>query len=139
MAYVLDCLLMIPGAVLCVISVLNSPHETVVSGSGVVITSTGDPGGLFWAGLLLSLMLFAGSRVLMQGLTGRSLGKRLFGLRVVRDNDESRSPGVGRAAIRFLLELLGWVDLIVVLASKRHRRMGDMAMKTVVVRDPLAV
>jgi uncharacterized RDD family membrane protein YckC len=77
--------------------------------------------------------------VLLQGLTGATVGKFLVGLRVVDRN--GRPPGVLRALLRtvFLLvdalpwvvPLLGW---LVALTNTRHRRLGDLAAGTMVVR-----
>jgi uncharacterized RDD family membrane protein YckC len=77
--------------------------------------------------------------VLVQGLTGATVGKFLTGLRVV-DRD-GRPPGLGRATVRTLLlavdacpwvvPLLGWA---VAVTHPRHRRLGDLAAGTIVVR-----
>jgi len=132
---VVDLTLMIPGCVLMVVSVLSQPHETEVGVSSIQVTSSGSPSALFWLGWILALVLHVANRVVLQGITGRSLGKRLVGTRLVRVDNTEAVPGVGRAAVRTLIEMLGWIDLIVALVSQRHQRIGDMAMKTIVIRD----
>jgi uncharacterized RDD family membrane protein YckC len=74
----------------------------------------------------------------VQGLTGATLGKALFGIRTVNEGGES--PGIGKQFIRGLLWIVdglcnGLVALVTILASKGHRRVGDMAAKTYVVRS----
>jgi len=72
----------------------------------------------------------------IQGLTGATIGKALFGVRVVNDN--GTGPGIGRAIVRSLLMIIDGfcfyiVGLVLALATKGHRRLGDMAAKTFVV------
>jgi serine/threonine-protein kinase len=77
--------------------------------------------------------------VVLQGLTGATVGKLLVGLRVV-DRD-GRPPGLRQALVRTLLlvidgfpwvvPLLGW---LVAATNARHRRVGDFAAGTMVVR-----
>jgi uncharacterized RDD family membrane protein YckC len=74
----------------------------------------------------------------VQGLTGATLGKAIFGIRTV--NEAGESPGIGKQFVRGLLWIVdglcnGLVALITILASKGHRRVGDMAAKTYVVRS----
>jgi uncharacterized RDD family membrane protein YckC len=74
--------------------------------------------------------------VVLQGITGASIGKLILGVRVV--NAQGQSCGVGRAFIRWLLLLTvdGWcfvVGLLVALLTHPHRRVGDMAAGTYVV------
>ncbi|MCU1497597.1 MAG: hypothetical protein JWM47_1550 [Acidimicrobiales bacterium] len=88
------------------------------------------------AGIFLAIMLL--NAVLLQGLTGATIGKLLVGLRVV--SLDSRVCGIGRAALRTLLLVFVdapccWlVGLITSLTTKGHRRVGDLAAGTVVVR-----
>jgi len=68
---------------------------------------------------------------------GRSFGKQLLGIRVVRV--DGTSVGAGGSTVRNLLRLLdgnfGYlVGLITALISKRNQRLGDMAAGTIVVR-----
>ncbi|MGK2949602.1 MAG: RDD family protein [Acidimicrobiales bacterium] len=91
------------------------------------------------AGLGLNLLVL----VVLQGLTGWTPGKLLLGLRTVREN--GRPPGIGRAALRWVLLIvdgqpcgLPLVGFITGLTTKGHRRVGDMAAKTFVVRSSAA-
>lgn len=81
--------------------------------------------------------------VLLQGVTGRTIGKFVAGIRVVRE--DGRPPGVVKALVRWLLWVvdafpyfLPLVGFIVGLTTVGHRRVGDMAAKTFVVRSSAA-
>lgn len=107
-------------------------NETVYFTEGVF-------GGAQLAGLGLSLLVF----VVLQGLTGWTPGKLLLGLRTVRE--DGRPAGIGWAALRWVLLVvdgqpcgLPLVGFITGLTTKGHRRVGDMAAKTFVVRASAA-
>lgn len=75
--------------------------------------------------------------VVLEGLTGQSLGKRLMKLTVVREEAE-QPPGILGALARWLALLLdgavGWIPALVsMLASRRRHRIGDRIAKTAVV------
>ena len=75
----------------------------------------------------------------LEALTGQTIGKRVFGVRVVRVEDGG-PPSAGRIALRTLLRivdgiLLYLVAVVLVLATgKRRARLGDLAGRTSVVR-----
>ncbi|GAA0815074.1 RDD family protein [Spirilliplanes yamanashiensis] len=76
--------------------------------------------------------------VVLEGFTGRTVGKLVTGIRVV-DAETGGRPGllsgIARTALRIVDGLLGYlVALIIVVNSDRRRRLGDMAAKTLVVR-----
>lgn len=80
-----------------------------------------------------------GMFVVLQGLTGWSIGKLLTGIRVVRE--DGRTVGVVKALVRWLLWIvdafpyfLPLVGFLVGLTTAGHRRVGDMVAKTFVVR-----
>ncbi len=97
-----------------------------------------DPGS--FAVLGLALLLF----VVVQGLTGWTVGKLLTGIRTVRE--DGRAPGIGKALVRWLLfvadgpcqPFVPIVGGICALTTQGHRRVGDMAAKTFVVRRSAA-
>jgi uncharacterized RDD family membrane protein YckC len=79
--------------------------------------------------------------VILQGITGASIGKYVTGLRVV--GKDGQTAGIGRAILRYLLMLVdgfccALVGLISSFTSKGHRRIGDMAAGTFVVRKDQA-
>ncbi|MDT4992708.1 MAG: hypothetical protein QOH97_2600 [Actinoplanes sp.] len=113
-------------------SIFTALFGTQTSSSGMNLTrlSTGGSALLF----VLVVLYY----VLMEGLTGRTVGKMVTGIRVV-DEATGGTPGMGKALLRTVLRLIdgifGYlVAFIVVLASDRRRRLGDMAAKTLVVR-----
>jgi len=92
--------------------------------------------GYTWAGgfFVLAMAYYA----LMEGYRGQTLGKMLFGIRVVRE--DGGVPGFKAALIRSLLRivdgLFGYlVGFLAVLASGKNQRLGDMAAHTLVVRE----
>ncbi|MCL2049510.1 MAG: RDD family protein [Defluviitaleaceae bacterium] len=67
---------------------------------------------------------------------GQSVGKRIFGLRVIRDNGQpiGFTQSLVRGLLRSSLDML-YVGLFVIMFSKRCKRLGDMAAGTVVVAE----
>ncbi len=108
----------------------------VSSGGGEVGASLEGVAGLFAA--VISVALYLGYYVLMEGYLGQTLGKMLLGIKVVRE-DDGGVPGVKAAAIRTVLRIVDGlfsylVGFIAVLASAKNQRLGDMAAHTLVVR-----
>ena len=85
-----------------------------------------------------------GLLVLLQGFTGWTPGKLITGIRVVQE--DGRPPGFVKALLRWLLWIVdgfpyfipGLVGFITGLTTPGHRRVGDMAAKTFVVRKEVA-
>lgn len=118
----------------------NDLHESgicVNAGSSIYFTDDIGPGPLVLLGLSFALF------VVLQGLTGWTIGKLATGIRVVA-KDTGAVPGVGRALVRWLLwivdslPLLWLVGIITAGTSTGHRRVGDMAGGTLVVRADAA-
>ena len=90
-----------------------------------------------FSALIFFVLVFA-YYVILEGYLGQSLGKMLFGIKVVRE-DTGGVPGIGAAAIRTVLRIVDGlfsylVAFIAVLASSKNQRLGDMAAHTLVVR-----
>ena len=88
----------------------------------------------YW-GLLAAFSLL--DLVVLQSLTGASVGKLLLGLRVVRLDGHRAGPGA--MVVRWFLLLLLFsccfiIDLVMVFTTKGHRRVGDFAAGTFVIR-----
>lgn len=97
----------------------------------------------FWvyaAVLVAGFLTTWGYFVLLEVLrNGRTVGKRILGIRVVRD-DGGRiglMDSIIRNVVRLIDMLPGYygVGLVAVLFSAQNKRLGDMAAGTVVVRD----
>jgi uncharacterized RDD family membrane protein YckC len=87
---------------------------------------------------VLWLALALGYYVLSEALTGKTLGKRLVGIRVV--DEEGDAPDLAAAMIRNVLRLIDGlffylVGALFALKSDRGQRLGDRAAHTVVVRS----
>ena len=69
-------------------------------------------------------------------MDGQSVGKRLFGLRVLRDNGQPIMlwQAVVRGLLRSSVDML-YVGLFVIFFSKKHKRLGDMAAGTIVISE----
>ena len=82
--------------------------------------------------------------VVLQAFTGWTPGKLISGIRVVQE--DGRPPGFVKALLRWLLWIVdgfpwflpGLVGFITGLTTVGHRRVGDMAAKTFVVRKEAA-
>ena len=108
---------------------------------------------LVGAGAVFSLAVLLGGfaawvvyRVICTGRWGRTIGKCLFGIQVVRVEDPCTPPGLRRAALRWLvaplagaIPLPGSGLLPYLVAVRNHKRQGghDRAARTVVVRRTL--
>jgi uncharacterized RDD family membrane protein YckC len=98
--------------------------------------SAGGPGPFVGIGLALLLL------VVLQGLTGWTIGKLLTGLRTVKE--DGSAPGISKALLRWVLLVIDGlpciplVGFICALTTQGHRRVGDMAAKTFVVKRSAA-
>lgn len=86
--------------------------------------------------LLVYVGIWAANTIVLQGLTGGTIGKLLLGLRVV--DASGRRAGFGRIVVRSLMLVVDYfacflIGLITALVSKGHRRVGDMVAGTYVV------
>jgi uncharacterized RDD family membrane protein YckC len=122
-------LTLVLGFVLSVAFAVNKTTD-----QGTTITG-GLSGWHFW--LYIGLVLAYG--FVCEGLTGKTLGKKLAGIRVVSTTNERLSWP--RAFVRNMLRPIdaipGFyaVGLVVMLATKRKQRIGDLVAGTIVVRD----
>ncbi|PRY02198.1 RDD family protein [Allonocardiopsis opalescens] len=87
--------------------------------------------------LLLTVAIALAYWVFLPARSGRTLGMRLLGLRVVREDGEPVSAVT--MLIRWVLLIVdgmagGLVGLILIIATDRNQRLGDMAARTLVVR-----
>lgn len=136
------------------IAVFWSVSESVPATALTTCDSPGAPSLCFEAGdtirfaeagdanlvTLSGLVAWAVFGILIQGVTGGTPGKLMVGLRVIR-SDDGRRAGLGRCTARTLLwsvdavpYVFPLVGLITGVVSKGHRRVGDMAAGTLVVR-----
>src|SRR5438552_11573635 len=98
-----------------------------------------------WASALLILLFYFAQIiyfVVLEGFWGgRTVGKRALGIRVVMDT--GRAVTIGAVVVRNLLRVIDFLfplapfipGIILVLLTKSHKRLGDMAAGKIVVRD----
>jgi uncharacterized RDD family membrane protein YckC len=90
---------------------------------------------------LIGFLVLFGYNILFEVRSGRTIGKQLNGLRVLRDDGGPVS--FTSSAIRNIVRLvdvyvlLGVPAIVSVLLTARNQRLGDLAASTVVVRDRL--
>jgi uncharacterized RDD family membrane protein YckC len=73
----------------------------------------------------------------MEATQGATFGKKVLGLRVVRE--DGGPIGWGEAIIRFLLRIVDsfffyLVGLICILVTEKQQRVGDLVAKTIVIK-----
>lgn len=125
-----------PALVVGPFAYLTAERGTDLFGEpSIMTTPSGD-----WAvlgGLVVALGLWIWNRWVRQGRTGRSVGKRLLGTRLV----EARTGdvvGAGRAAGRELAHVLDWpgsIGYLWAIWDPRGQTFADKVAGTVVVRD----
>ncbi len=148
-AYIVDSLL-ISGVFIAVMALTkNNAYTHAPSGACQILRDRGFSGQCLqygsrvytWknggaaAGYGTSALVSFLDLVVLQGITGASIGKMIVRLRVV--NAQGEPCGVGRAFVRWLLLVVDGacfvVGLLVALLTQPHRRIGDMAAGTYVV------
>jgi uncharacterized RDD family membrane protein YckC len=111
----------------CLISMVfgiffGKPHE-----DGLGFSLTGLPA-------LLMVIIAFGLWPISEGLSGQTIGKRIFNIKVVDTN--YKRIGIGPAFGRFFLGIVDYiflVGIVIALINKKNQRIGDMAASTIVV------
>lgn len=109
---------------------------------GMIGGSTGEGGfaagmGLF--GLLIGVVLAAGYHFLLEGLwEGYTVGKKLFGILVVKESGEPCD--IGASVLRNILDIIDSlfyyaIGFIFMAMSDKRQRLGDRLAGTVVVSE----
>ena len=136
-AFIIDMVLLVPGSVLFVVVWVHE-FTRVIDAANTNGTAPAPRFGLLFLSWLLNLGFQVLNRGVVQGLTGKSLGKLIMKVRVVRIEDGG-NPGLGWGLLRILIETVaGLVDVVVAFVNDRHQRLGDLAGKTMVVEDSAA-
>lgn len=117
--------------------VLDNLIAIVLAFAALVVTPVSNP----YVKIAVIVLVYLGYFLVTEGFWAQTIGKKLFGLRVVRLNGE---PGGFREAwIRTLLRLLevnpflfGYLPAgLTVIATERNQRLGDLAAGTLVIRS----
>ncbi len=86
-------------------------------------------------GIIAGSLLFAAYVIVLEATLGHTIGKRLLGLRVVRESGARIS--LGQSFVRqlpLMLEVF-WVDVLFALFTESHQRAFELLSKTRVVRN----
>ena len=69
-------------------------------------------------------------------MNGQSIGKKIFGLRVIRDNGQSIElpQSLVRNLFRAVIDII-YIGLFMILFSKKNKRLGDIVAGTVVIAE----
>ena len=122
------------AVIVCLLS-LRFNHSENANGSSTYLTFALSAMTSF-IGLLVWLAFIP----ICEGLTGRTVGKRLMKIRVVRLDFSPIS--ISNALIRHFFDLVeivllfGIIALMVAYSNPYFRRMGDMFAMTIVVKEP---
>lgn len=108
--------------------------------TGAYTTQTSATLHLGLSGSLLTLTLWLVYYFVCEALTGRTIGKRIVGLRVL--SSDGTPAGVNAISARTVLRIIDSLPvlylvgtLVAFLSGRRRRRIGDLAGSTVVVAD----
>jgi uncharacterized RDD family membrane protein YckC len=108
---------------------------------GFLLTGASEALGVALAFVVLLLVL-VGYRVVMETLTrGRTLGKMMLGLKVVRDDGSSIRfrHALVRSLLWLFVDFAPWFGsspgIVASLMNKQGKRIGDMVAGTVVIRE----
>ncbi|MEO6629882.1 MAG: RDD family protein [Aquihabitans sp.] len=118
------------------LNTISGPAICFDGGTTVRYIPTEDEGGFIAKVYGFAFGIQALNLVVLQGLTGASLGKLAVGLRVVRS--DGKRAGFGWAFLRWVFLFIDSAccflpGAILVFTTKGHRRLGDMVAGTYVV------
>lgn len=107
-----------------------------VDAAGNARTPSGSAALLLFLGSLLSLGLWIWNRGVQQGGTGQSVGKRMLGIRLLRE-DTGRPMGAGMALARDLVHIVDgvfYLGYLWPLWDPKKQTFADKLLTTVVVK-----
>lgn len=81
--------------------------------------------------VLIAFLLY----LIKDSILGISIGKWFMGIKVREKEDYHKVPGVFRLLVRNIFTFLWLIELIVLVASKDQRKLGDKLAKTEVVKE----
>ena len=117
-------LLLIPGGILGWILYQQQPDEaTLMTAIGIFLLLYGV---INYGYFIISDLVFK----------GQTLGKKLYHIRVIRDNGEGITPAHAmiREFLRSTIDPLG-IGFILIFLNKRNKRLGDIMASTIVVEE----
>jgi uncharacterized RDD family membrane protein YckC len=139
----LQLLVVLAAGIVVMIYLMIVVNHSVLAGSALPASAKlGNALGIAIA-TIASFVLFFGYFIIFElAWNGQSPGKRLLGLRVIRDGGFPVDAGASviRNLVRILEASLGFyvISAFVTLLSPENKRLGDFAAGTIVVRDNAA-
>src|SRR5262249_24348284 len=125
-----------------VIDLLFKAVVVVLALLGILLVSVGlrlPLGFVFWAIIVISLIVVLYDIYFELSWNGQTPGKRIAGIRVIREGGAALD--FRSACIRNVLKIADWLPSfyllggIMVLLSPRRQRLGDLAAGTIVIRE----
>ncbi len=91
--------------------------------------------GFFWGTLFWGTTYWILNWIFLQGMTGATIGKHIFKLKVVQENDEPVDwiSLLGRTVVMFLSVVFFGMGVIPILFSKKSQGLHDKIFKTKVI------
>ncbi|MDR1531349.1 MAG: RDD family protein [Clostridiales bacterium] len=106
--------------------------------SGKVLNFFYDMPGWFLAlAIILLFAIFFGYFIISElAFNGQSLGKKILGLRVIRENGQPLAlrHSLIRNILRYFVDMLG-VGALMIFCTRKCKRVGDIAASTIVVNE----
>lgn len=140
LALLVDMIIQIVAALLLLIAAIEGANSAASLAKFLHLGGKGLESTVAAVGIFLFFLLFNGYFIVFEKLwNGQTPGKRLLGIRVVRDGGYPVElvGSIIRNLVRIIEQLLGFYVLSVVsmLLSPENKRLGDYAAGTIVVRD----
>ena len=132
-AFVIDSLVQL-AIVMFFVATTLSVYYSVFSRAGFEQAASGTVLAILIVGIFA---INFGYFILLENImNGQTIGKRFLGLRVIQDNGEPASffQILVRGFLRTSMDSL-YIGLFIILFSKKHKRIGDMAAGTVVISE----
>lgn len=126
-------------------SILVAIGVITVTAIGLPIQSSGsvnfsDFGWL--ASQIVFLVIFIIYFSTLEWLTGQTIGKKIVGIRVIGQVDRGNPSFISALArnvlryVDYIPYLFPIIGVVLILATKKRQRLGDLVAKTYVVRSP---
>ena len=140
LALLVDMIIQFVAAFLLFIAAIEGAGSAATLARSLHIAEKAMASTVFAVGILLFFVLFYGYFVFFEKLwNGQTPGKRLLGIRVVRDGGYPVElvGSIIRNLVRIVEQILGFyvISVISMLLSSENKRLGDYAAGTIVVRD----
>ena len=137
-AFLIDFLIQVLTIFAIIAGVLMLQNRSMGAPDAYGAVFTTIPDGVVLAVILVVIFViqFGYFMLLEMVMNGQSIGKRIFGLRAIRENGQplTFSNILVRSLFRASIDMI-YVGLFVILFSKQHKRLGDMAAGTLVVSE----